>query len=388
MFEASIFTDILKLIRREDVSKLVNRHGSDRWRKTFRTWDHLVAMLAGQFSGIDSLRDVENLFERHSGQLYHLNCSGVKRSTLGDANAKRDYRVFADLAGVLIERTGRKARAVKNLVSVLDSSPIRLKGRGLDWAGASRTRVGNQGLKLHLGLEPDAGLVTFAKLTGMTVNDITAATDMPLEENRIYLFDKGYCDYNWWSQIIEAGSHFVTRIKKNAAYKVVETRQLSCDEAENVLSDKVIMLTNKSARGGKTNKLAGRPLRLVEITHPGGKAQPFLIVSDIMDASASQIAAWYKRRWSIELMFKWIKQNLKIKRFMGESKNAIMIQIFVAIIAYMLVAMYKNLLATSHKGRLKDLIITLKTGLFQPHKTRQWPRLKPNPDQQELWDMS
>ena len=136
-------------------------------------------------------------------------------------------------------------------------------------------------------------------------------------------------DFNWWLEIIEAGSHFVTRIKTNAAYKVLKTRAPDDDEDNNVRKDQIIELTNKAPRAGKINKLAGRKLRLIEIEHPGGKNRPFLIISDMLDVTASQIASYYKQRWSIELLFKWIKQNLKIKRFMGESRNAILIQIHV-----------------------------------------------------------
>ena len=387
MFKPSIFGEILKLLPRDKISELVREHASDRWSKGFRSWDHLVAMLAGQLSGVTSLRDLEVLFDGKHRHHYHLHCCGVKRSTLSDANKARDYRVFADIAREMISRSGRKGRDVKKLLSVLDSSPIRLSGRGLDWALKNRTRSHNQGLKLHLALSPDDGGLDFASVTDMSVNDITEAGNMTLESGRIYLFDKGYCDYNWWSDIIEKGSHFVTRIKKNAAYKVLETCPLGADEADNVIRDQIIILTNKAPRAGKTNKLAGRKLRLVEIEHPGGKNRPFLIVSDILDASPTRIADLYKQRWSIELLFKWIKQNLKIKRFMGESRNAILIQIFTAIIAYTLVRLYKFRLGTAHKGRLKDLITTLKTGLFQPRQSTKRRRSNLCQTQQEIWGL-
>ena len=344
--------------------------------------DHLVAMLGGQLAGVGSLRDIENLFDTHQTQLYHLHCKGVKKSTLGDANKARDYQVFADIAQEMIALSGRKARQTKALLSVLDSSPIRLQGRGYGWAGKSCTRNANQGLKLHLLLMPNEGALDYAAVTDMNVNDITDARSMKLESGRIYVFDKGYCDYNWWHEIIEAGSHFVTRLKKNAAYKRLETRPLLPDEDDNILGDQIIELTNKAPRGGQKNKLAGRKLRLVEIKHPGGKKGRFFIISDMMEATAREIAQAYKQRWSIELLFKWIKQNLKIKRFMGESRNAVLIQIFVAIIAYLLVLLYKSLLGKAHTGRLKDLIVSLKTGLFSPRKNfhrrrKEQPEIQP-----------
>ncbi len=378
MFRSSSFGDILKLLPRQKIANIVKKRRSDFRSRCFFTWDHLVAMLGGQLANIDSLRDVENLFDRHKSHHYHLHCNGVKRSTLADANNTRDPQVFADIVQALMAMNAQGNKKTKQLLSALDSSPIRLCGRGHDWAEKTRVRLHAQGLKLHLMVTPGNGAITYANITDMNVNDITDAQNMTLESGLIYVFDKGYFDYNWWHEICETGSHFVTRIKKNTAYRVLETRSLSPDEDENILKDMVIKLTNKTPRGGKTNRLAGRRLRLIEIEHPGGKKDsPFYIISDMMDATASEIADYYKQRWSIELLFKWLKQNLKIKSFMGESKNAILIQIFVAIITYMLVRLYQKLLANSFTGRLKDLLVTLKTSLFQRpeghHKRRPEP---------------
>jgi len=387
MFSPSIFGDVLKLLPRDKIRILSEKHGSDRWRKSFKTWDHLVALLAGQLSGLTSLREVEVLFDEQRASHYHLACGGVKKSTLADANKKRSYEVFAGIAQLMLALGGRRARSAKAVLSVLDSSPIMLKGRGHQWAEKSRTRVSCQGLKLHLLLSLDDGGLDYAAVTDMNINDITDARSMALESGRIYVFDKGYYDYNWWHEIIGKGSHFVTRIKKNAAYRVLETRSMDGEENDNIIGDQVIELTNKAPRGGKINALAGCKLRLVEIEHPSGKGTPFLIISDMMEASAREIAACYKQRWSIELLFKWIKQNLKIKRFMGESKNAILIQLFTAIIAYLLIKMYKTLLGKSHSGRLKDLVTTLKTSLFQPRQDHR-RRSTHNPSMQpELWGL-
>ena len=164
-----------------------------------------------------------------------------------------------------------------------------------------------------------------------------------------------------------------------------ETGSIGSGEEENILRDEIIELTNKHPRGGKINRLAGRRLRLISIKHPGGKDTPFLIISDMLEATASEIAEAYKQRWSIELLFKRIKQNLKIKHFMGESKNAVLVQIFTAIIAYLLVLAYKKLLASNHTGRLKDLLVSLKTALFEPqrfNKRRRKPEIEIQP---KLW---
>ena len=363
MFRTSMFGGLLKLLPREIVHKATREHASDRWCKSFKTWDHLVAMLAAQLTGRTSLRETELLLAAHPKHHYHLHCAAVKRSTLADANRSRDHAVFASITSALIARLGRRERGANAMLSILDSSPIRLDGRGHEWARESTTRHANQGLKVHLLLAPEEGWLDYASITDMNVNDITEAMNLPIKADRIYLFDKGYCDYNWWLEIIEAGSHFVTRIKTNAAWRTLEVRPVADDH---ILSDRTIELTNKSPRAGKTNRLAGHPLRLVEIRHPSRKGKTILILSDMMEATAAEIAALYKRRWDIELLFKWIKQNLKIKRFMGESRNAILIQVYVAIIAYLLLRIYRSMLCPTIALRLKDIADICKTSLFQP----------------------
>ena len=387
MFIPSRFGNILKLLPRQKIANFVKKRGTDFRRRCFFTWDHLVAMLGGQLADLGSLRDMENLFDRHKSHHYHLHCTGVKKSTLSDANNTRDPLVFADIATALMAMNMRQNKKTKQLLSALDSSPIQLCGRGHEWAENTTTRTYCQGLKLHLMVTPGSGAIDYLNITDMNVNDITDAQSMPLESDRIYVFDKGYFDYNWWHEICEAGSHFVTRIKKNTAYTVLETRALAAKEDDHILKDMVIELSNKAPRSGKVNKLAGRRLRLIEIEHPGGKKDsPFYIISDMMEATASEIAACYKQRWAIELLFKWLKQNLKIKRFMGESRNAILIQIYVAIIAYLLLRLYKKLLGKNHRGRLKDLLVALKTGLFQRPENHDKQQTEP-PDTQPMLEL-
>ena len=372
MFSNSLFGTLVKPLDRTAIGRIVEGHGADRWRKRFKTWDHLLAMLAAQFAGADSLRELEALFAGREAHRYHLHCGPVKRSTLADANKSRDQRVFRDIAQLLMQGAGRKRREMMTLLTVLDASPIRLTGRGHGWALETQTRSYSAGLKLHVQFTPQEEALDYVDITGSNVNDITAAHRIPLEKNRLYVFDKGYCDYDWWHRIASAGSHFVTRLKRNAAYNLLEDRAVAATEGSLVLRDQLIELSNRSPRAGKINQLAGVPLRLVEIRHPAGKGRPFWIVSNALTASAEQIADWYKSRWSIELLFKWLKQNLKIKRFIGESRNAVMIQIYVAMIAYILLQAYKTLVAASHRSlRLKDVAFTIRTGLFSRPQTNE-----------------
>lgn len=321
MFSDSILSTVLKALPRDGIQKYVSAHGSDRWRKSFTTWDHLVAMLSAQFSGVNSLRELEVLFSGHSSHQYHLGLSGVKRSTLSDANKRRDSAVFRDIAHMMIARTAPRKKGMAEFMTILDASTITLKGRGYDWIEESKTRASYGGLKLHVQMNYATELLEYAEVTATNINDLTAALDFPLEPGRLYVFDKGYCDYNWWHKIQETGSHFVTRLKRKAAYKVIKTQGIASDDQGFILQDQVIELTNKHPRAGKTNNLAGIPLRLIQIKHPGGKNRLFLIVSNNLTATAAEISGWYKKRWSIELLFKWVKQNLKLKRFIGQSRD-------------------------------------------------------------------
>lgn len=363
MFNNSRFGEIMKLLPRTEIKKLIQQHQSDRYRKTFKTWDHLIAMLTGQFAGVTSLRDLEVTLNSNAHHHYHLKCGKVKRSTLSDANKRRDFSVFRDVAAVMISRLGRQKKDLERIVTIFDSTLIRLDGRGHEWAKETQSRPHNQGLKLHVQYNHTDAHIEYVEVGAATVNDVTVAQNIPLEGHRIYVFDKGYCDYNWWKSMADAGSMFVTRLKKNAAYSIEKTLEIAEADKDFILKDQIIKLSNKNPRWKKVNTLAEIELRLVEIQHPNGKASGFRIVTNALEASAQQIAGWYKERWSIELLFKWLKQNLKIKKFMGETRNAIMIQLFAALIAYVLVALYHRLSAAAGV-RLKDMCMLIRSTLF------------------------
>lgn len=260
MYKHNTFGEILKLLDRKIVTESIRKHNSDKYSKGFGTWNHLVAMIFSQLSDCKSLRDLEIRFNAKSQNHYHLRSRALKKSTLADANKSRDSVVFRDIANELIKGQGNE---IKDLVSLLDSSTIRVSGRGSEWTEATKTRCG-QGLKLHIQCGGGSKSIEAASITHTNVNDITEAKEFVLEEGRIYVFDKGYLDFNWWNKIVCMNSHFVTRIKKNTAYKIIEERSIEgC--SENIVSDKVIELTNKNPGGGRKNLLAGKALRLVEV---------------------------------------------------------------------------------------------------------------------------
>lgn len=356
MYRNTRFGDLLKVFPRPLFKRCVETYQSDKHNKGFSTWDQFLSLMFGQLSGSRSLRELEAGYNSLSEHHYHLGCDAIKRSTLSDANRKRDAGVFEAICQGLLNQAHRRVRKeVKELLYLLDSTPICLRGRGYEWTeSGSMSRV--PGLKMHVLYSPDAQLPCGAKLTPSSVNDIEAGRDLVLEKGAKYVFDKGYCDYGWWWEIERSGAYFVTRLKRNAAIQVIESHSVS----DEILSDDTIRLSNRRP-GGKRNAYI-KPLRRV-VVHRADHDEPLVLVTNLMEVPAEEIASLYKRRWAIELWFKWIKQNLKIKKFLGRSENAVKIQILVALITYLLAARYRHL-----SGSTQDFYLwmaELKATLFQ-----------------------
>lgn len=370
MYKHNTFSEVLKLLDRGIIRKSVEKHKSDKHNKGFTTWNQLVAMIFSQLSDCRSLRDLEIRFNAKSQNHYQLRSKMLKRSTLSDANRNRSSDVFRDIASQLISNQGNE---LKEVVSLIDSSIIRVDGRRSGWTEATQTRCG-KGLKLHIQCGGNSQMIERMSITSTNVNDITEARKFDLESNKIYVFDKGYLDFNWWHEIDKVEAYFVTRIKKNTAYKVIKERDIEgCSEA--VVSDKVIELTNKSPGGGRKNLLAGKALRLIEI-YDKERKKTYQFISNLLNASSDEIAAYYKQRWGVELLFKWLKQNLKLTKFLAENENAIKIQIYVAIIAYVLIGMFKRI----HRvfSRTIDILSWIKIAIFSSHTPLRPPTPKQN----------
>lgn len=340
MFRISRFQQLLQGVPRGQFQSLVEQHHGDRYAKAFGCYDLLVAQLFGHVNGSRSLREIETGFNAHRSHHYHLGTHAVRRSTLADAGSKRSPAVFEGLAKLLMASAHRRVRQTgAECLRLLDSTSFTLEGRGFDdWAKASRTR-NTQGLKLHIVYEPGSAIPTLQEITAANVNDVTQAASLPITRGATYVFDKGYCDYNWWARIAAQDATFVTRLKTNAQVKVVE--RLSVPESMNavVLGDERIVFSNKNPGAGRKN-LYPDALRRVTVARPD-KATPLVLVTNDFERTAAEVAECYKARWQIELFFKWIKQNLRIRVFFGRSENAVRIQILCALIAYLLVALYR-----------------------------------------------
>jgi hypothetical protein len=324
----SVFHGVLKHVPWEVFERLVAVHGADRRVRQLTTKSQFVALLYGQLAGASSLREIEAGLASHRTRLYHLGAAVPHRSTLADANARRPCAVFAELFAALAAWAHRPLRRrLAEATYLIDSTGMRLTARSLAWARFSAKVCG---VKLHLVYDPDADRPIYAAITPARTNDITVAQAMPIEPGATYVFDLGYYDYAWWARLDAAGCRIVTRFKRNTPLRVIEEAAVPADGA--VVSDRIGFLPYRQG-AGRRNPLP-HAVREVRVKTRTGKV--LRILSNDLDTSAQQIADLYKRRWAIELFFRWVKQTLKLTRFLGTSENAVCIQIAVALIAFLL----------------------------------------------------
>ena len=327
----SVFHDLLKRVPWAEFDRLVAAHGADHRVRRLPTKSQFIALLYGQLAGAASLRDIVGGLESHAVRLYHVGGRPVARSTLADANARRPSAVFSDLFAAMVAQARRGLRrAVGDAVYLIDSTGLRLSGMGSEWARFSAMACG---AKVHVIYDADAEQPIYAAVTAARVNDITVAQAMPIDAGATYVFDLGYYDYAWWAALDAAGCRIVTRFKANTPLAVTAERDVP--EGGGILSDRIGLLPRRQARS-RTNPFAD-PVREVRVRIATGKV--LRILSNDLDASADEIADLYKRRWAIELFFRWIKQALKIRHFLGNGENAVRIQVAVALIAFLLLRM-------------------------------------------------
>ena len=324
----SVFHQMTKFIAWDAFEASVAAHGSDFRVRRLRTRDQFLALLFGQLSGSVSLRAIEDGFASSAARLYHAGTRPVSRSTLADANAKRPFEVYADVFAAMVKmaRPGVR-RKVRDAVRLIDATKLRLSGAGSGWARFSDDLTA---AKLHLVYDPVSNLPLTAHITPDNVNDITPAKALKVEPGATYVFDLAYYDYGWWAKLDALGCRFVTRFKRNTNLAV--KAELPAPKGTNILSDRIGHLPKRLARS-RQNPFTG-PVREITVRISTGKQ--IRLLSNDLDAPAQEIAALYKQRWEIELFFKWIKQNLKIKHFIGVNENAVKTQIYIALIAFLI----------------------------------------------------
>ena len=324
----SVFHGVLKHVPWDEFDRLVEEHGADARVRRLTTKSQFVALLYGQLSGSSSLREIVTGLSSHAARLYHLGAKPALRSTLADANAGRPYQVFAGLLAYMMTLAHRGLRRkLADLTYLIDSTSLKLNALSANWARFSANATG---AKLHVIYEPDADRPIYAVVTTANVNDITVAQAMPITAGATYVFDLGYYDYAWWAELDALGCRIVTRFKSNTPLTLV--RELPVAPGGTILSDRVGYLPARQSHN-RRNPFED-PVREVRVMTETGKV--LRILCNDLDATAEEIADLYKRRWAIELFFRWVKQTLKITRFLGTSDNAVRIQIAVALIAFLL----------------------------------------------------
>ena len=329
----TVFSQLLKLVPRHEFEALANRHHEGRKLRKMTRWSQFVAMATAQLAGRTSLRDVVSNLSAQAAKLYHLGAALVSRSSLARVNEKQPYTLYEQLAGKLLSQcqahAPRHGFRFKNKLYSLDASTIDLCLSVFPWA---RFRTTKGAVKLHVGLDHDGMLPSFLTITDGKTHDITAARALQLPKGSIVVMDRGYTDYTWYNQLNSQGIFFVTRLRKNARYRVIERRSVS--KSKGLTCDQTIQLTGPKAANCSIE------LRRIGFKDAETGIQYYFLTNNFKLA-ANTIAEIYKARWQIELFFKWIKQNLKIKSFLGTSRNAVMTQIWIAICIYLLLAYLK-----------------------------------------------
>ena len=327
----SVFHDMVKRVPWVEFDRLVAAHQADKHVRRLPTKSQFIALLYGQLSGAASLREIVGGLESHAARLYHVGGRTVSRSTLADANAVRPSAMFSDLFAAMVVQAQRGLRrSIGEATYLIDSTAVRLSGMGSEWARYSATTCG---AKVHVIYDAGAERPIYAAVTAGRVNDVKAAHVMPIEVGATYVFDLGYYDFGWWAKMDSAGCRIVTRFKSHTP--LLLTAELDVPKDGNIISDRIGLLPRRQNKSRK-NPLSD-PVREVRVRIETGKV--LRILSNDLDATAQEIADLYKRRWAIELFFRWVKQTLKIRHFLGNSENAVRIQIAVALIAFLLLRM-------------------------------------------------
>ena len=372
----TVFHTVLKQVPWHVLDRLVDEFKANKKVRRLTTQDQFIALLYAQLAGSESLRAIEAGFESHASKLYHLGSCAVSRSTLADANAQRPCAVFTALLAELMSRSERAlGRRIADAVYLIDATGFRLSSLSADWAQFS---AGVSGAKLHLVYNPDSARPSFAEVTPAHVNDITVAKTMPIKPGATYVFDLGYYDYGWWAKLDDAGCRIVTRLKVNTPLAVVADNRLAAGSP--ILSDRIGHLPARQARA-RRNPFQD-PVRELRLPTPTGKI--LRIVTNDLDAPADEIAELYKRRWQIELFFRWVKHSLKIRHFFGTSENAVRIQIAIALIAFLLLRMAHRLQTTVHSLLTFTRLVTTNLMHRRPIERLLDPPPPPIIDQRQL----
>lgn len=352
---STVLSQILRILPRHEFENLARRHHRGRQLRRMSRWNQFVALAMAQLSGRTSLRDIVRNLRAQSRRLYHLGLGTVSRSSLARVNEQQSPALFEAVFGRLLSRCQAGAprhrfRFRGKLYSV-DASLIDLTLSLFPWA---KYQAQKGAIKLHVGLDHGGYLPAFVHLTEGRCHEIHWARTLQLPAGSVLVFDRGFTDYQWWKSLSQKNVRFVTRLKRGTRYSVQQRRNVTWKK--NVTSDQTIRLEGKKARA------CGLILRRIGFQDPR-TGKHLVFVTNDFDLAATTIAEIYRQRWQIELFFKWIKQNLRIKSFLGHSLNAVLTQIWIAMIAYLLLAFLKFQLRLGWS--LSQVIQLLQLNLFE-----------------------
>lgn len=331
---STVFAQVLRLVSRHEFQSLAKQHHEGQRLRKISRWDQFVALLMAQLSGRQSLRDIEANLNAQNGHHYHLGVRQISRTSLARVNEKQPYSLYEALFEKLTARcqgvSPRHRFRFKNPLFSLDTTLIDLSLALFPWSDHNRHRGA---VKLHVGLDHRGHFPAFATVTEGRRHDVPVGREFDFPRGSIVVIDKGYTDYGWYKQLTDKGIFFVSRQRNNALYRVIERRAVNRDLG--VTSDQVIELTG--------NQLTGRAMpRLRRIGYRDRETgRHYVFLTNHFGLCAKTIADVYRDRWQVELFFKAIKQNLKIHAFVGNSKNAVLTQIWIALCAYLLLSFLK-----------------------------------------------
>lgn len=339
-----VFAQIVEFLPRYEFEKCVKRYKGDFHTKSLSSYNHLLQLIFGQITSCTSLRDICLCLKAHQNNLYHLGIrQQVNQSSLSRANEKRDYRIFQDFGYHLIEQVRplfAKERTplidLEETIFALDSTSISVSINLAAWASGKYSRGA---VKMHTLLHLRGNIPTFIHISDGTWHDSNVMDYIQFESNAVYTMDKAYVDLTALNKMDSIGAYFVTRAKSVMRYRIIETMDTNEDD---ILADQLVMLT-----GHKSSRLYPKPLRIVQY-RDAETNEELTFMSNNMDISALDIANIYRNRWQIEVFFKWIKQNMTVKRMWGYSENAVRIHLWTAIISYLLMAKIKANLQTEY----------------------------------------
>jgi hypothetical protein len=362
---ASIFSQLISLFHRQDFYSLVRKYKAERYSKGFHSWDHFVAMLFCQVAQAKSLREISGGLACCLGKLIHLGLKeSPKRSTLSYANAHRPWEMFQELFHETLKTCkkvgpGRHKFRFRNKLLTIDSTTISLCLSLFPWAKFRRTKGA---IKLHLLLDHEGYLPSYAYISNGKKHDVTFARKFPLPSGSIVAMDRGYNDYRLFSYFTAEGIFFVTRLKENADYGIVEER--TPPKNRNILADQLICFN-----GFYAQKHCPHILRIV-VAVDNETGEEIVLLTNHLEFGATTISAIYKDRWQIEIFFKALKQHLKVKTFVGTTENALRIQIWTALIAMLLIKYMQ--FKSKFTWSLSNLIAFLRWNLFTYRDLWEW----------------